>query len=471
MLFSSTVFLFCFLPIASVLYLCAVKPLKPYILLAASLFFYAWGEPKYLAVMLIVCSINYVAAIAVSQRSSFLGKKGILALAVFSDICVLGYFKYLNFFLSNFNRWGRADFYLLDIVMPIGISFFVFQSISYVVDVYRGDAEVQKNFAKLVLYISFFPQLIAGPIVKYHDIAADLADNQSCVHDVACGMRRFIIGLGKKVLIANPLGAVADPIFDAGFENADCSIAWLGAIAYSLQLFFDFSGYSDMAIGLGRMFGFHFLENFNYPYISRSITEFWRRWHISLGTWFKEYVYIPLGGNRRGKWRTYINLFFVFCVTGMWHGANWTFILWGMWHGLLIVGERICGIRRNAAGQTSWDILRHIYTILAFIIGWTMFRANDVTDGLGFISVMFGIYQTETAPITVGAYLSGKTVLVLAAAVLFSMPVGKWMAEWPFFRNCFMGQITYDTSLVGVLLLSMASLAASTYNPFIYFRF
>lgn len=470
MLFSSTVFLFCFLPFVSLMYLCAAKSVRPYILLAASLFFYAWGEPKYLAVMLVVCGINYAAAIGISLSTRPLRRKIILILGVASDLCVLGYFKYLNFFMENFNQFLGGNFYLLDIVMPIGISFFIFQSLSYVVDVYREDAEVQKNFAKLVLYISFFPQLIAGPIVKYHDIEADLADNRSSIHDVACGMRRFIIGLGKKVLIANPLGAVADPIFNAGFENADWSIAWLGAIAYSLQLFFDFSGYSDMAIGLGRIFGFHFLENFNYPYISKSITEFWRRWHISLGTWFKEYVYIPLGGNRHGKWRTAINLFFVFCVTGMWHGANWTFILWGMWHGVLVVAERICGMR-NISESGFCGILRHIYTILAFVIGWTMFRANDVADGLGFIAAMFGFYQSENVPVTIGAYLSGKSVLVLATAVLFCMPVGSWIGKWRSFRNCFAGRMTYDTSLICVLLLSIASLAASTYNPFIYFRF
>lgn len=470
MVFSSTVFLFCFLPLVSLLYLCVARSFRQYVLLISSLFFYAWGEPSYLSVMLLVCGGTYAAAVWIDQAKTSLLRKCVLVGIVGVDLCVLGYFKYMNFFLENLNRFLGTDFYLLNVVMPIGISFFIFQSISYVIDIYRGVAEVQKSFAKLTLYISFFPQLIAGPIVKYHDIESDLRRNNSTLEDVVCGMRRFIVGLGKKVLIANPLGAIADPIFNNGFENADWSIAWLGAIAYSLQLFFDFSGYSDMAIGLGRIFGFHFLENFNYPYISRSITEFWRRWHISLGTWFKEYVYIPLGGNRQGKYRTYLNLLLVFFVTGMWHGANWTFILWGMWHGLFIVAERFCGVK-TTADTASYGWLRHAYTILAFVIGWTMFRADTVEEGLGFIGTMFGIVQPDALSVTINAYLTGKSLLVLALSILFSMPVGKSLSGVIMSHKNTTGQLVYDTSLIGVLVLSITSLAASTYNPFIYFRF
>lgn len=470
MVFSSTAFLFCFFPILSLLYLCVNPLLKLYILLAGSLFFYAWGEPNYLAVMIFICAVNYLAALCIDCITGKRQKKFFLIAAILIDIGVLGYFKYFNFFIENTNELFQSQLYLYNIVMPIGISFFIFQSLSYVADVYRGDAGVQKSFAKLTLYISFFPQLIAGPIVKYHDIEKDLEAHSSTLNDVVYGIRRFIIGLGKKVLIANPLGAVADPIFNNGFEQADISIAWLGAIAYSLQLLFDFSGYSDMAIGLGRVFGFHFLENFNYPYISKSITEFWRRWHISLGTWFKEYVYIPLGGNRRGKNRTYFNLLAVFLVTGLWHGANWTFILWGIWHGIFIVGERICGIKESSKSVLRC-VLKHIYTVIVFIVGWTMFRADTVQEGLGFIGTMFGIYHPQVMTVTAGVYLSGKTIFILVIAVLFSMPIGlKWRTDiegkWRI-----LPQAAYDMVLVGILILSIASLAASTYNPFIYFRF
>lgn len=467
MVFSSTVFLFCFLPLLSFLYLCVKQSLKQYVLLAGSLFFYAWGEPNYLAIMILICVINYITALGIDHVIIHNQKELLLAIAVLLDIGVLGYFKYFNFFVENVNALFSSQLYLQNIIMPIGISFFIFQSLSYVVDVYRGDAKVQKNFAKLTLYISFFPQLIAGPIVKYHDIEKDLVSHSSTLGDVIYGVRRFIIGLGKKVLIANQLGLLADSIFNNGFEQADISIAWLGAIAYSLQLFFDFSGYSDMAIGLGRIFGFHFLENFNYPYISSSITEFWRRWHISLGTWFKEYVYIPLGGNRKGKYRTYFNLLVVFLITGMWHGANWTFILWGLWHGFFIVGERICGIKDKYAESKIHRFLKHMYTIIVFVIGWTLFRADTVQEGIGFIGTMLGIYHPQVIMNDITYYLTGKTIFILLIAMLFSVPIKiSISSKWNVIRN-----ILYDTFLICILLVSIAFLAASTYNPFIYFRF
>lgn len=436
-------------------------------MLAGSLFFYAWGEPNYLAIMILICVINYITALGIDHVIIHNQKELLLAIAVLLDIGVLGYFKYFNFFVENVNALFSSQLYLQNIIMPIGISFFIFQSLSYVVDVYRGDAKVQKNFAKLTLYISFFPQLIAGPIVKYHDIEKDLVSHSSTLGDVIYGVRRFIIGLGKKVLIANQLGLLADSIFNNGFEQADISIAWLGAIAYSLQLFFDFSGYSDMAIGLGRIFGFHFLENFNYPYISSSITEFWRRWHISLGTWFKEYVYIPLGGNRKGKYRTYFNLLVVFLITGMWHGANWTFILWGLWHGFFIVGERICGIKDKYAESKIHRFLKHMYTIIVFVIGWTLFRADTVQEGIGFIGTMLGIYHPQVIMNDITYYLTGKTIFILLIAMLFSVPIKiSISSKWNVIRN-----ILYDTFLICILLVSIAFLAASTYNPFIYFRF
>lgn len=285
--------------------------------------------------------------------------------------------------------------------------------------------------------------------------------------DFVYGLRRFIIGLGKKVLLANPLGQIADSIFNEGYMAADVSIAWLGAICYSLQLFYDFSGYSDMAIGLGRIFGFHFLENFNYPYISKSITEFWRRWHISLGTWFKEYLYIPLGGNRKGNLRTYLNLFIVFCITGLWHGANWTFVLWGGWHGLFIVLERFCGIKTVQNDRLT--VLRHVYTIFVFVIGWTMFRADTVTDGIGMIATMFGLLSPEILPQGIEYYLNVHSVAVLCIAILFSAPIN--LSIICKIKDNRIGESIYHVGLLVVLVLCIANLAASTYNPFIYFRF
>lgn len=469
MLFSSTVFLFVFLPLVIFLYVSVRKNLKQYVLLFASLFFYAWGEPRYLAVMLFVCVVNYLTALGVDRAKSKGKKQFFLFTAVIANLGILGYFKYLNFFIENINELMKKNIPVMDILMPIGISFFIFQSLSYVVDVYRKDVPAQRSFAKLALYISFFPQLIAGPIVKYHDIAYDLEHNDSRASDVIEGSRRFILGLSKKVLLANSLGAVADPIFNAGYAQADLGIAWLGAIAYSLQLFFDFSGYSDMAIGLGRIFGFHFLENFNYPYISKSITEFWRRWHISLGTWFKEYVYIPLGGNRKGRYRTYVNLLMVFFVTGMWHGASWNFIVWGLWHGLFIVLERMAGIKKMP--EAHWEIFRHVYTILAFVTGWVMFRADTIGQGLGFLALMFGVRTGTAVSVGLPAYLSTKVIIVLIVALLVSAPIVPWLLERRSVLRGFWGQVIGDIGLLALLIISIAYLAASTYNPFIYFRF
>lgn len=468
MLFSSTVFLFCFLPLCMSLYFCVRRGLRQYILLFASFLFYGWGEPRYLAVMILVCLVDYLAALAVGASEVRWRRRSALFAACCVNLGLLGYFKYFNFLVENSSLFLAHPPVIWHIVMPIGISFFVFQGISYVADVYRRDVAVQKSFAKLCLYISFFPQLIAGPIVRYCDIERNIMDLDSDFSDVLYGMKRFILGLGKKMLIANPLGAAADPIFDAGFADAGMAVAWFAAIAYSLQLFFDFSGYSDMAIGLGRIFGFRFPENFNYPYISKSVTEFWRRWHISLGTWFREYVYIPLGGNRRGKYRTYANLLLVFFVTGLWHGANWTFILWGLWHGLFILLERAAGVPQ---GKTKYDLLRHAYTAFVFIIGWTMFRAPTVQEGMGFIGTMLGIYSPAAVPLAVGYYLTNKIAATLCAAAFFSLPVSGRIAAVVFPKDKLCGQLVGDVCLMGILLLSIASLAASTYNPFIYFRF
>lgn len=479
MLFSSTVFLFVFLPLLVLFYMLVNNDAKQYVLVFFSLLFYAYGEPRYLAIMLSICFLSYIFSILIVRCSSLLYRKISLLGAIVIDLFVLGYYKYANFFIDNVNSLIGKNFLGLDVIMPIGISFFTFQALSYVIDVYRGDVKPQYSLIKLILYISFFPQLIAGPIVKYHDIEKYLYDNVTRFEDVVYGVKRFIVGLSKKVLIANPLGAIADPIFNTGYQNADMGIAWLAAVTYSLQLFFDFSGYSDMAIGLGRIFGFHFLENFNYPYISKSITEFWRRWHISLGTWFKEYVYIPLGGNRNGQNRTYFNLFVVFMITGMWHGANWTFILWGIWHGLFVIVERATKIHYKDGRMC--EAFRYIYTTLAVIVGWTMFRADSVSQGIGFIGLMFGIdREVYYVPFGLEYFLTTYNMIIIVAALILSVPFSKFLMTSGILMRFMdkirenkygVGTIVSDALLIMAFVLCISSLASSTYNPFIYFRF
>lgn len=312
-----------------------------------------------------VIGINYIAGMWLAKN---IGRKMILITALIANVGILIFFKYTNFFAENANALFGVDFTINKIAMPIGISFFIFQALSYTIDVYRRDVASQSSLPKLALYISFFPQLIAGPIVKYHDVEKYINERNENIPEIIYGVKRFIVGLGKKVLLANVMGEVADKIYSIGTTGIDCHIAWLGAVAYSFQIFFDFSGYSDMAIGLGHMFGFTFLENFNYPYISKSITDFWRRWHISLSSWFKQYLYIPLGGNRKGATRTYLNLFIVFFITGLWHGASWNFIVWGLWHGLFLMIEKKTKLNDGMMGIKAWS--GHLYTILVFVIGW-----------------------------------------------------------------------------------------------------
>ncbi|MDO4889070.1 MAG: MBOAT family O-acyltransferase, partial [Candidatus Saccharibacteria bacterium] len=347
MLFNSMVFLWIFLPVLLVLYFLTKRffpAARNYVLLVFSLLFYAWGEPKYIILMLVSILVNYVFGILVDKAPKK-GKKRkvLLVLDILFNVGLLGYFKYFNFFTDNVNKiFGEGTITMEDVMLPIGISFYTFQIMSYVIDLYRGEIKVQKNLPKLALYISFFPQLVAGPIVKYKDIDKALDSRKETLEGFSYGAKRFIYGLSKKVLIADVMASVADTVFNGGggVTGLTQPVAWLGAVCYALQIFFDFSGYSDMAIGLGSMFGFKFMENFNLPYISGSITEFWRRWHISLSTWFKEYVYIPLGGNRKGRKRTYLNLWIVFLLTGIWHGAAWNFVVWGLFHGLFIFIER-----------------------------------------------------------------------------------------------------------------------------------
>lgn len=463
MLFSSMTFVFMFLPIVCALYLLSQKRFHNPILLAASILFYAWGEPKYLAIMLLTILINYAGAIAVEK---FNHKKLWLIFTIIVDLGLLIYFKYFNFIIDNINNLFHSHINAIDVIMPIGISFYTFQALSYVIDVFRGDCKAQKDIYKLALYICLFPQLIAGPIVKYHDVAEQIEDRKVNFDKVTIGVKRFIIGLSKKMLIANTLGAIADKIFTQPADTFSPLVAWLGSISYTLQLYYDFSGYSDMAIGLGLIFGFQFMENFNYPYISKSITEFWRRWHISLSTWFKQYLYIPLGGNRISKNRTYINLGIVFLLTGIWHGASWNFVFWGIWNGFFIILEKMTGWH-NDTDKLPVKILKHIYTIFVFILGWVMFRADDMAYAWTYLKNMFGMVKVHDITYTMMYYVDNVEIVTLIIAILCAMPI---------FRNMIHIEkkpvkLLVNIWLLVLFILSSASIAASTYNPFIYFRF
>ncbi len=469
MLFSSMTFCFVFLPVVLLLYLTAKKELHNGILLAASIIFYAWGEPKYLAIMLLTILINYTAAINIERF--FNHKKIILLCALITNLGILFYFKYFNFLIDITNSVFHSHLSFPDIVMPIGISFYTFQALSYVIDVYRGECKAQKDIYKLALYICLFPQLIAGPIVKYHDVADQIDSRDVNFEKVCLGVKRFIIGFSKKIIIANTMAVIADKIFIQDPHNFSHLVAWLGALAYTLQLYFDFSGYSDMAIGLGLIFGFRFMENFNYPYISKSITEFWRRWHISLSTWFKQYVYIPLGGNRGKLYKTCVNLGIVFLLTGIWHGAAWTFIVWGIWHGIFIIIEKIFNIKdfEQKPHSSAINIMRHIYCMLIFIIGWVIFRADNLTYAGQYLANMFGIthLQRETFIYNLSYYCTVTDVVIIIAAVLCSLPLFKNILD---IKNK-LGIAMVNLWLLLLFIIAVSSLAAGTYNPFIYFRF
>ena len=466
MLFSSMTFIYVFMPIVCISYLLIKPELKNYLLLIASVIFYAWGEPRYLAIMILTILVNYYGAVLLDRYRS--KAKLILGTTIVIDLAFLVYFKYFNFIIDNANALFAMDVKFIDVIMPIGISFYTFQAMSYLIDVYRKDCPVQKDIYKLALYITLFPQLVAGPIVKYHDVAEQINKRNITFDKVALGVKRFIIGLAKKMLIANTLGAVADKIFVQPVEQFDAWTAWLGAICYSLQLFYDFSGYSDMAIGLGLIFGFRFMENFNYPYISKSITEFWRRWHISLSTWFKQYLYIPLGGNRVSSQRMYFNLFVVFLATGIWHGAEWTFVVWGIWHGFFIILEKATGWYKEKQGW-KLKLAQHVYTIFAFVIGWVIFRAPNLSYAGEYIQNMFGLINEHKIAYEYVYYIDNIEILAIVVGVLCSMPVFNKILEIKYEHKVLRSIV--NIWLIVLFVVSSASVAASTYNPFIYFRF
>ena len=459
-------FVYMFLPIVCLIYLCSKKELHNGILLAASILFYAWGEPRYLAIMLLTIIVNYLGAIAIEKWTKY--KKLSLILTIIVNLGFLAYFKYFNFLLDNINHIFSLDIKFVEVILPLGISFYTFQAMSYLIDVYRDECKAQKDFYKLALYICLFPQLIAGPIVKYHDIAEQIDSREVNFDKVQYGVKRFIIGLSKKMLIANTMGSIADKIFLQAPDTFTPLVAWLGAIAYSFQLFFDFSGYSDMAIGLGAIFGFKFMENFNYPYISKSITEFWRRWHISLSTWFKEYLYIPLGGSRCSLKRTCFNLGVVFFLTGLWHGASWTFIIWGIWNGFFIILEKITGWHKDVQG--FWiNFTKHIYAIFVFVLGWVLFRSDNLGYAFTYIKNMFGLVKVHDISYLLPYYVDTYEVIMFVAAIICSIPIFKNILNINKENKLLYG--TVNLWLLMLFLLASATIAASTYNPFIYFRF
>ena len=471
MVFSSITFLFYFLPLAIGIYFIAPKRARNLVLLSFSIIFYTWGEIEYVTVMILSIMSNYVLGRLIANSNR---KHVWLVLAVIVNLGLLVFFKYTNFLIDNLNPMLEllhvTPITQYDIHLPIGISFFTFQALSYVVDVYRGTTEVQKNPLDLALYISLFPQLIAGPIVRYKDVAEQLKTRIISRGKFAEGIQRFVTGLAKKILIANNMAIVADKIFPMTPEQLSTPLAWLGIIAYTLQIYFDFSGYSDMAIGLGKIFGFDFLENFNYPYIAQSIQDFWRRWHISLSNWFRDYLYIPLGGNRKGLSRTYINLYIVFFLTGLWHGASWNFIFWGVWHGTFLVIERIGFIK---VLNRAWQPLRHLYTVFVFLFGWVFFRAITFNDALDYIQRMV-FWSEGNGYRTIPIIMNNELWLALIFGIILSAPVLKhsWVQR---LRQVDIIQtiepIAVTLTVIALMYLSVINLAGSTYNPFIYFRF
>lgn len=473
MVFSSLLFLFRFLPAVLMVYYMAPRSLRNLVLLLFSLLFYAWGEPVYILLMLSSILISYTGGRLIarfSQAGKMGAARGTLIVSSAISLSLLGFFKYADFVIQTVNSFSGAGMDLLHVALPMGISFYTFQTMSYTMDVYRGEAEVQKNLISFGAYVTMFPQLIAGPIVQYRTIAGQLRSRRETPEQFAEGVHRFLMGLGKKVLLANNAGALWDAIQAMPYREIPVLTAWMGLAAFTFQIYFDFSGYSDMAIGLGHLFGFRFLENFNYPYVSKSITEFWRRWHISLSTWFREYVYIPLGGNRVGVWRHVRNILVVWLLTGIWHGASWNFVLWGLYYGILLLVEKyILGKHLEKLPST----FRHIYCMFFVMLGWNIFAFEDLGAGLGFMKALLGLYgqgllNRETV------YLLYNHLALLALCVLGSTALPRQMGAW--LAGKLRGKPALQTVLqnacyAGLFLLSIAWIVDATFNPFLYFRF
>ena len=466
MVFSSTIFLCVYLPLVLLGYYICPKKGRNLFLLIVSLVFYAWGEPKYVFLMIFSILVNYIfGRLMDKHRENKKRLKLMLVLSVVIDIGLLSVFKYTDFIITNVNAIFGANFDLLNIALPIGISFYTFQAMSYTIDVYRDDVRVQKNLIDFGMYITMFPQLIAGPIVRYADVQDQLAERSVTTADFSEGVMRFVVGLGKKVLLANQMGAVWSDIYALG-GDVSALMAWTGAIAYTFQIYFDFSGYSDMAIGLGRMFGFKFPENFRYPYQSVSITDFWRRWHITLSTWFKEYLYIPLGGNRRGLARQALNLLIVWSLTGFWHGAGWNFVMWGLYYFVILFIEKLFLLK---ALDKLPKFFRHVYALLLIIIGWVIFASDDVSVLLPFLGSMFGA-NGAVGGMDVYTLLTKAVLLIICCVASTELPKKLFLSAAGAMNE--KAAFTLKSVLtIALLALSMILLIGDSYNPFLYFRF
>lgn len=473
MVFSSLLFLFRFLPAVLLLYYIAPRKIRNLVLLLFSLLFYAWGEPKYVFLMLFSITMDFFMGQMVAKskaRNNRKAAKRFLTISIVVNLSILAFFKYADFIIGTINNVAGLSLPMLSIPLPIGISFFTFQTMSYVIDVYKGATKVQKNWVNYGTYVSMFPQLIAGPIVQYKTIAEQMEHRKENASDFAEGIHRFLLGMGKKVLLANTIGLLCDAVMALEITQVPVLTAWLGAIAYTFQIYFDFSGYSDMAIGLGKMFGFHFLENFNYPYISRSITEFWRRWHISLSSWFKEYVYIPLGGNRRGVLLQARNILVVWMLTGIWHGASWNYVLWGVYYGILLMLEKFLlkPVLKHLPG-----VLQNVYTMVLVIFGWVLFKCEDLSYCFSYLKAMVGGFHAgwigrESMYLlrNYGALL----VILLFGCTMIPKKIGHRITG-KFGETSWIGLVLRIVWYGGIFLISLAYLVDATYNPFLYFRF
>ena len=473
MVFSSLLFLFRFLPVILLVYYIVPRRFRNFVLFLFSLGFYAWGEPIYIILMLASILISYAGGILVDRFKRKEKKKAaklVLIVSCVLSLSLLAFFKYAGFAIETLNSLTGVGIAVLQISLPIGISFYTFQTMSYMIDVYRGEGAVQKNLISFGAYVTMFPQLIAGPIVQYKTIDVQLRTRKETMEQFAEGIHRFMIGLGKKVLIANNAGVLWETIQASNCLEVPILTAWIGIAAYTFQIYFDFSAYSDMAIGLGNMFGFQFLENFNYPYISKSITEFWRRWHISLGAWFREYVYIPMGGNKVNRWRHVRNILIVWMLTGIWHGASWNFLIWGIYYGVLILAEKYIFGKYLAKMPALFG---HIYCMFFVMLGWNLFVAPDIGQGIEFLKSLFGVYgRGFMNKETVYLLYNNAVLLVLCMIGSTRLPqkIGKWLSLKLAEKEIILAVIK-NTFYIGVFLLSVAWLVDATFNPFLYFRF
>lgn len=468
MVFSSMTFLFVFLPVVTALYFLVPKPARNGVLLAASLLFYAWGEPKFVVLMVISVLVNYAGGLMIerSRASGGTGKAALIG-AVTVDLVLLGIFKYANFVVDSVNSALSSSLSIPEIALPIGISFYTFQNMSYIIDVYRGDTEAQHDLIDFAAYVTMFPQLIAGPIVRYSQVAEELNSRELSFARFGAGAQRFITGLGKKVIFANQAGSVWEQI--SAMESPSAATALIGAVFFTFQIYFDFSGYSDMAIGLGKMLGFTFPENFDHPYTCRSITEFWRRWHMTLGSWFREYVYIPLGGSYNGMLRQLRNIAVVWALTGLWHGAAWNFVFWGLYYGLILVLEKVFLLRALDRIPERLQWLRHLYTLPVILVGWVLFASADLQSLTGYLAALFG--ANGALDPAAGFYLrSWWMPMILMAAACTELPANTAAAAVGRMPEP-VKAVTVNLFLGAVFLLSLAFLVGDSYNPFLYFRF